>query len=337
MTTPLFYEMAEERNNIFRDCIRRQREMPPNFIMTNHLAGLEVEGHTKLRLLVIRRNGLGDVIMSTAVVRGLYNKYKAYGVEIDVHMGEYNDVYRFNPYVNQCLVNPPTEEDKQHYHGVVNLDWFVDQYTPNRHRIDEFCELAGLCPIDGDIPKEERYLDYFLGTHELGYNQCDITLVWSSSTMTRSLSYNKNIEILDILTTEGFKIAILGAKEITLPSHLEKHELIHNTTGQTTIREAAHIMNNTKIVLSPDTGFFHLASALKKPIITYFGVFPSPKYMTSTPTTDISEKHCPIDCQPCMRFNCPIILTDDQDTMNPCVNFDPKVKLLPAIYGILKL
>lgn len=74
------------------------------------------------------------------------------------------------------------------------------------------------------------------------------------------------------LIQKGERIVLLGGKEnIEEFSGLARTERVINLTGETTILDAAIIINRAKAVLSNDSGLMHMAAAVNTPVLAIFG------------------------------------------------------------------
>lgn len=85
-----------------------------------------------------------------------------------------------------------------------------------------------------------------------------------------------------------------------LIEHANPFEGAEPTTKGLTIREQAALIAESKAVITPDTGWLHVAGALQIPLVGLFGSYPGQQTMSiyQVPTLSVSG-HCPLGQQPC--------------------------------------
>jgi len=94
-------------------------------------------------------------------------------------------------------------------------------------------------------------------------------------------------------------------------AYLIEHEEVgaaEPTTQGLTIREQAALIGESKAVISPDTGWLHVAGSLGIPLIGLFGSYPAQQTMSiyQVPTLPVVG-YCPLGQQPCRgRIPCSI-------------------------------
>ena len=82
--------------------------------------------------------------------------------------------------------------------------------------------------------------------------------------------------------------------------NIKQKDLV-NLTGKLTIRQSAAIINECDVVVTPDTGIYHLASALGKNIVAYFAAMDHKLRQTSKNARHLSAD---IHCYPCNEYSC---------------------------------
>ena len=111
-------------------------------------------------------------------------------------------------------------------------------------------------------------------------------LVLGGKYKTQGLPVEKSIELCDKINrpivliggkneySDSLKIENFFRKEKTMmmfQNILNKRTTIHNLCGKLSILESAWILKLSNVVLFNDTGFMHIASALQKKVVFYFG------------------------------------------------------------------
>ena len=85
-----------------------------------------------------------------------------------------------------------------------------------------------------------------------------------------------------------------------LIEHAELFEGVEPTTQGLTVRQQAALISQSKVVITPDTGWLHVAGAHKIPLVGLFGSYPAQQTMSiyGVPALAITG-YCPMGQQPC--------------------------------------
>ena len=294
------------------------------------------------RVLVIRDMGLGDVLLITPLLRHL----AALGVQVDVQtLSRYQCLFDGNPSVRRTFSLEEDAPSFESYDCLLDLRLFVENEEitgHHRHRIDGFASAA-----DVVISEEAsaRKLDYFVTLAELtkarkrtaklmsvarlksvASPRGMVGYVWRASAANRTWSDAQHLMILDALNTAGWNVVVLD------------HETQHgcpngkgalDLTGLLSIRETAAIMACCDVILTPDTGLFHLAGALDLPTVAYFGAFPAAERQAHQTLTVLNT---PENCGllPCRSYRC---LNREADGQSRCLTLIPGdvIKAIEAV------
>lgn len=248
---------------------------------------------TARKVLIIRNIGLGDVLMITPLVRHL----ALLGIVVDVATESiYTCLFDNNPYVNKVFSLETMVPNE--YIWVLDLrDYAEHPDNQIQHRVDAFAEGAYL-------KLKSRHLDYHISPEEAAtFPSVDgslIAYVWGATIANRNWNLGTHEQVVEALILAGYKVAILAADAIEMPYI---HKNLFNLCGKLSIRETALFINRAECVISPDTGLFHIASALNKPILAYFGAFPLADRQTHV---DVESVVFPkkLSCLPCRTYSC---------------------------------
>jgi len=283
------------------------------------------------RVLVIRNGGLGDVLCVTPFLRYLSRNL---GLEVDF-MTDYVSLLDLNPYVRKVFRVDHEYADAQHtlwYDGVLDLCGYVEkpenllQHRPSAFAASVEIDLEDDISLDFFLSREERaWAARKLSDYPYTGYPGPIAYVWKSSTENRNWSLATHASVIGTLVRAGYTLVIVDNDSQPLPSSSR----IINLSGVLSIREAAAIMSRCSMVITPDTGMFHIASALNLPIITYFGAFPLEERATTERVVSLSDpqSNCPV--APCRNYACPFL-----EGQAPCLNVSPE-EVLQAVRGIL--
>lgn len=267
-------------------------------------------------VILIRRYGMGDALMATPLIRHLSNR----GVIVDLLTHErFAPLFEGSPYLRRVLTQK-AENIGRDYDACLD----VDLYSPSpqstqQNRIREMGAYLGIALESAD----ECRLDLFLRDDELGAARALlaglprpwIAYAWASNGKNRNWSRPTHEKAFRDLSKSGGSIIVLGDK----PAPVGYAPSLLNLSGKTPgIRDAAAIIAVCDGIVTPDTGLFHIAAALDKPIAAYFGPFPIEDRTSGAETSLTVINDAPSACPwaPCGAFDCPFV---DTDLQAPCL------------------
>ncbi len=262
-----------------------------------------------VKYLVIRFSSIGDIILTTPVVRML----KQQVANAEVHYltkTQFRSLVDSNPYIDKVHAldnNMPeiTERlKKEGFDYVIDLhrnlrslrvknvlhrmifsfkklNWrkwvyvrFKINKMPDLHIVDRYLETIKLF----DVRNDGKGLDYFFppdfkSTAELPekFKNGYLVAVLGANHITKQIPNEKLCEIIN--SVQKPVVLIGGKAEYANAKEVEKNVEgpVSNFCGQLTIDESADIINNARVVITPDTGMMHIAAAFKKPIVSLWG------------------------------------------------------------------
>lgn len=263
-----------------------------------------------MKILVIRFSSIGDIVLTSPVVRCL----KLQRPEVKIHFlvkPQFDTVVRHNPYIDRIhhlkenweemieeLKAEQFDEIIDLHHNLrtlrvkkalgvpshafnklnieklifVKLKWNV---MPKVHIIDRYMDTVKHLGIVND----GLGMDYFIPEGER-VKQSDIpadhwlgyvAIVIGASFYTKKLPVYKLRELCQELK---YPIILLGAKEERAEGDAVASvapDRIYNACGKFTLNESADLARNAKLVIAHDTGLMHIAAALKKQVIAVWG------------------------------------------------------------------
>ncbi|GAP69969.1 ADP-heptose:LPS heptosyltransferase [Bacteroidales bacterium 6E] len=297
----------------------------------------------KTRFLIIRFSSIGDIILTTPVIRGL--KQQVEDAEIHfVTKAKYVPLLKANPWIDQIHVlddkiTPLLEIlEKEEIDYVIDLHhnirsgqvkrrlnvpafsfsklnfekWLMVNFKvnrlPHKHIVDRYLETVSVF----DIANDGKGLDYFIPEGEgfdirklppnflSGY----IAFVIGGTYATKRLPVDT---ILEICSKIPFPVVLLGGhhEEETGQRIAESHKgKVINLAGKTTINESASLIQRAELVLTNDTGLMHIAAALGKKILSFWGNT-IPEFGMSPYQPDPESKILQVDglkCRPCSKL-----------------------------------
>lgn len=261
-----------------------------------------------MKFLIIRFSSIGDIVLTTPVIRCLKKKYPAAELHY-LTKAQFHPLLAANPYVTRFHL---LEDDlgvviedlkKEKFDVVVDLHknirslqvrkaLGVKSYSfnklnlqkwlhvnlkvgtlPDKHIVDRYFEA--LAPLG--VENDGHGLDYYVWEKEVrdfvpALTQVPyIAFVIGAKHNTKKLPDEKVIELCEKIT--GRIVLIGGKTEVALGNKLNElfSAKVVNMCGRMNLNESAYIVKHARKVIAHDTGFMHIAAAFKKPVISIWG------------------------------------------------------------------
>ena len=263
----------------------------------------------KAKFLVIRFSSIGDIVLTTPVLRCLKEQFDG---EAEIHYltkASFIPILEHNPYVDKVLgIEKSTNEHinelkREDYDFIIDLHknarslrvkrrlkvvdmsfkklnfekWLMVNFKknrlPDRHIVDRYLDTVAPWGVKND----QKGLDYFLSEEIMSmsldpfFDNDFIALTVGGGHYTKTMPAEKMIEMIDGLS---LPVALMGGKE-----DQEKAESIaskvknkvYNACGKFTLSESANIVRKSAMVIAHDTGLKHISAAFNKKIISIWG------------------------------------------------------------------
>jgi len=300
----------------------------------------------KVKILIIRFSSIGDIVLTTPVVRCLKEQFDG---EIELHYltkKQYRTVIEHNPHITKIhTIEKSTNEiidelkalqfdyvidlhknlrskrviktlkcisfalDKVNYQKWLLTTFKVDK-LPKIHIVDRYMETVK----NFDVKNDNKGLDYFIGEedkmnlsklpemHQNGYTAFAI----GAQHFTKRLPTHK---IISICYKINQPIVLLGGKEDAVTAEEIETAIgvnIYNACGKYSINQSASLVEQSKVLITNDTGLMHIGVALGVKIVSVwgntvssFGMYP---YYPNNPEkyTIIENKN--LKCRPCSKI-----------------------------------
>jgi len=247
-----------------------------------------------INILVQRRAAIGDVIMTTGVVRELKLKY-GNNANIDVAT-DAMEVYRNNPHVRNIV--PIAAVDAGKYDVYINLD---DAYelNPVNHYIDSYFYRAfgrtdmnknvELFPTHGDIATVDADLhfdigDKFIVVHMRNWH-------WGAKNISLDIWFDIYLKIFAERT--DFKVVIVGGKT---DHTITDHPLFFDARDRYNSQQLKYLCDHARAFVGIDSGPFQCAAASGTHIIGLLTHLHPDRIMPFKPYTAIQTNE---DCRGC--------------------------------------
>ena len=264
-----------------------------------------------MKFLIIRFSSIGDIVLTTPVVRCLRKKYP----ETQIHYltkQAFASIVITNPYINKVhvLLNDPEaiieelksesfdyiidlhnnlrtlkiknalKKSKQFSVDKLNIQKFILVNTkinimPNRHIVDRYMDTIKSL----DVTNDGLGLDYFIHEKDV-VKQQDIPASHSLGYIAIAIGaahYTKKFplhKLKELCAKLDHPVILLGGKE----DYVNAEEIawadsikIYNACGKFNLSESADLVRRAKFIISNDTGLMHIAAAFKKDILSLWG------------------------------------------------------------------
>jgi heptosyltransferase-2 len=298
----------------------------------------------KNNILIIRFSSLGDVLLTTPVVRSLKLKYLDSKISFLVKK-EFSDVYRFNPRLSNLYIFDKQAQDlpalikelkKQNFDLVIDLQnnfrsrkiarkLKTNVITYHKNSLEKLLLvnfkinlLKNAPPIPyryaGAIEQElldDKGLEIFTEQEEGEYSQeVLIGLAPGSKHFTKRWPKEYFLELGKMIEDAGFATALLGgASERELCKEIcsgLRHAVDFSNNND--LFATINNLNKLKLLICNDSGLMHAACAVNVPVFTIFGSSVKEFGFTPFRNKGIIFENSSLQCRPCShigRESCP--------------------------------
>ncbi|PLX24207.1 MAG: glycosyl transferase [Salinivirgaceae bacterium] len=263
----------------------------------------------QIRFLIVRFSSIGDIVLTTPVVRMLKQQVK--GAEIHyLTKKRFSSLVEHNPYVHKVhvfdgdLKQTISDLKEAEFDYVIDLHknlrsarvksslgrvsfsfnklnwkkWIYVQLKikkmPDKHIVDRYLETTSLF----DVKNDEKGLDYFPDPEykldfslEKTHEEGYVVAVLGANHATKQIPEEKMVSWLNEF---GKPVVLVGGPDESTLAELLKEKLavpVQNACGKVSLDGSALLIKNAKVILTPDTGMMHIAAAYKKPIVSVWG------------------------------------------------------------------
>ena len=321
-------------------------------------------------ILIIRLSSLGDVLLTTPVIRALKAEYPGSSLYFLVKK-EYSDAVKFHPDLSKII-----EYDNDRLDSIIseiktaNINYVVD--LQNNFRSRKVVKLLGVETVKYIKPSLKKFLlsrfgidlykkilsipemyaanipgitldekgpDFYLSeSGEISSSQEKriIGICPGAKHFTKRWPANYFIELGNKLVDNGFKVIILGGRDdVDLCNNIAAN--IHgsiNPEHENNLFNIAADIKNCKLVFCNDSGLMHLATALKVPVITFFGSSVRQFGFAPYKSQNSILENNSLSCRPCSHIGkekCPKKHFDCMKTITPAGAYKEFGKIIREI------
>jgi len=293
----------------------------------------------KLKILIIRFSSMGDIVLTSPVVRCLKEQ-----MNVEIHYltkRTYLSVIKYNPHIAKMWVYHNNEKELKTDLKAQNFDFIIDLHKSIRSTLWSLSIGGKRLTYDKSTLKKLLYIKlgikgvekkhvverYMEAIEPLGVRydhkgldfffepkmESDITLpqhfiaaAIGGTHFTKRFPASKWKEVIN-LTKEPF-VLIGGKQDVEMAKEIESDHpgRIINLCGRTSIQQSAMIIKKAYAVISNDTGMMHIAAALNKNIVSIWGgTIPEFGFWPLYPEGidhDTTIEVNGLDCRPCSKF-----------------------------------
>lgn len=297
----------------------------------------------KIKFLIIRFSSIGDIVLTSPVVRNLKQQVEGAEIHY-LTKPAFKTILENNPFVDQVhtledsFSSTVAKLKYEHFDYIIDLHrnlrtarfknrlkiisfsfnklnwekWLLVNFKKNKmpdvHIVDRYLDTLNFF----DVKNDEKGLDYFIPekdeiiveTIAPELKNGFVGVVVGAFHNTKKLTKEK---LTAICSKIDKPIVLLGGPENRDEAEEIKNSLrknIYNTCGKFNINQSASIVKQANVILTPDTGLMHIASAFKKKIISIwgntvpeFGMYP---YLPNANSEIIEVKD--LKCRPCSKI-----------------------------------
>jgi len=263
-----------------------------------------------MKFLIIRFSSIGDIVLTTPVVRCLKKQIATAEVHY-LTKAAFRPILAANPYIDKihvledelAAIVPALEQEDFDYvidlhhnqrswrvkkalgkkffsFNKLNIEkWLLTTFhwdlMPDKHIVDRYLDTLRVF----DVKNDGAGLDYFIPQEDL-VKETDIPtshlagyagLVIGAALATKRMPLHK---LKELCTSIEHPVILLGGPEdAAVGEELMAIDpiKIYNACGKFNLNESADLVRRARLIITPDTGLMHIAAAFKRPIVSVWG------------------------------------------------------------------
>jgi ADP-heptose:LPS heptosyltransferase len=264
-----------------------------------------------MKILIVRFSSIGDVVLTTPVIRCLKQQIKGVSIHY-ITKQSFSSILESNPYIDKIytieknISEVAAQLKKENYDLVIDLHnnlrsrqlkatlgkksksfsklniekWLFVNLKINRlpavHIVDRYLDTVRSLNVKND----NNGLDFFipeqdhvdLATLPIEFRQGYVGFVIGAKFATKRLPTEKIISIIQKL---DLPVILLGGKEDVASGNVILSKLtsrpVFNACGKYNLNQSASLVKQARKIISHDTGLMHIAAAFKKEIVSVWG------------------------------------------------------------------
>lgn len=263
------------------------------------------------KFLIIRFSSIGDIVLTTPVIRCLRKQFPEAGIHF-LTKKKFAGILASNPYIKRVITLDDDFDDTidilkdEKFDAVIDLHfnlrtlrikqalkgipffsfnklntqkWIYTNFKinlmPEKHIVDRYMEtVSGLGVVNDGLG-----LDFFIPEKDrvkesdipFSHSQGFLAIAIGAAHFTKKLPVDK---LKELCIKIEYPIILLGGKEdFDNGADISSVDSvkIYNACGKFSLNESADIIRKSNLVISHDTGLMHIASAFKKMVFSVWG------------------------------------------------------------------
>jgi heptosyltransferase-2 len=292
------------------------------------------------KIAVIRLSSLGDILLSTPVIRALKQKYP--NSEIDFIVKEqYKDAVKFNPNISNIIVYDPgnvnsikDEIKNNRYDIIIDLQNnfrsraliknirvetkrfhkpSIKKFLLVRFKINLMRELKTIPQMyaeAADVQLDGNGLDLFIPDNiepQIEKGKSYIGICPGSKHFTKCWPQEYFIDLGNSLMSKGLDVAVIGGKDDRDVCEYVSGQIKGSTIlcNENDLFQTAANIKQCKAVICNDSGLMHTASAVGIPVIAIFGSTVKEFGFVPYHVRNLILENKSLSCRPCSHIGLP--------------------------------
>ncbi len=296
----------------------------------------------KSNILIIRLSSLGDVLLTTPVIRALKSKYpeKLFSFLVE---DKFADAVKYNPNLKEVYLYSKENFSKENLKELASaeFDFVVDLQnnirTKNivknlkiptvkfikptiekfflvKFKINFFKQIRSIpemyaAALGNDFEPDGNGLDFYFKSGEKAVysenvNEKIIAFCPGSQHFTKQYPAKYFVELGGRLSSEGYKVILLGGKsdKKICAEITSEIEGSENRSSDNNLFEIAREMSKCKAVVCNDSGLMHLATAVGTPTLAIFGSTVKEFGFFPYKAKSVVVENRGLNCRPCSHI-----------------------------------
>lgn len=262
--------------------------------------------HNTKKILLIRFSSIGDIVLTSPVIRCLNNKLPNSEIHF-LSKHSYKNILTDNPYITKFhylekpLIKTLQKIRAEQFDLIIDLHknlrtylltaltstktirfnklnfekWLIVNLKinrlPSKHLVDRYFDSLKMLNVQND----GQGLDFFINS------QNELTLPFDNKPYVAiavgAKHFTKTIPIehlFTIISKIKYPVVLLGDAKDDITASLLKNYFknrVENYCGRLNLQQSAFLLKHSKAVLTGDTALMHIATAFSKPLFTIWG------------------------------------------------------------------
>jgi heptosyltransferase-2 len=328
---------------------------------------MDINFNSIKKILIVRLSSLGDILLTTPLIRTL--KKKNPEIQIDfVLREEYQGILAKNPHITKIYKYSNHKFEKQIiFNSILDEEYDLTIDLQNNFRSKELVRMikgnvvkfkknnfkkfllvhfkinrlknappvpVRYAKVIDNVLLDEEGLEFHTNkeaNEELKNGSNFIGLCPGAKHFTKQWLKENFIELGKKLESEGYRIALFGGvEEVKTCDEIEKNLSNVSNFCNTNILQIGADMKQCKAIYTNDSGLMHLATAVKVPVISFFGSTVKEFGFFPYRAKSIVLENTELNCRPCThigRGSCPKVHFNCMKLITPQSGFDALKKV----------